>query len=110
MGLFDFLSDGLNIKREGVGNISLGLLVCIPTLIFALSSARAFLIALDTSGGFGDTILNGIMPALMVWIGRYFRKWDSQYSLPGGKLSLTLILFFSIASIGIEIVNLFHLI
>ena len=69
IGLFDFLGDGLNIKRKGRGAIALGFLVLIPSLIFAISFERIFIIALDISGGFGDTILNGIIPLLMLWIG-----------------------------------------
>ena len=69
IGLVDFLSDGLKIQRKGGGAIALGLLVLVPSLFFAISYERIFLIALDISGGFGDTILNGIIPLAMLWIG-----------------------------------------
>jgi tyrosine-specific transport protein len=69
IGLFDFLGDGLNISRKGKGAVALGLLVLIPSLIFAISFERIFIIALDVSGGFGDTILNGIIPLIMLWVG-----------------------------------------
>jgi tyrosine-specific transport protein len=69
IGLFDFLGDGLGISRKGKGAIALGLLVLIPSLIFAISFERIFIVALDISGGFGDTILNGIVPLIMLWIG-----------------------------------------
>ena len=96
LGLFDFLSDGLRIKEKGVGNLSLAILVVVPTLFFAIYFERAFLVALDTSGGYGDAILNGIMPALMIWVGRYHLKYKSNFKIPGGKpLLIFIVLFFS---------------
>lgn len=95
LGLFDFLSDGLKIKKKGMGKFILGTLIIVPSLTFALVYERAFLVALDTSGGFGDTILNGIMPALMVWMGRYYYKHKGQFSIPGGRpLLVTVIVFY----------------
>jgi len=69
MGLFDFLSDGLKIAKKGKGNILLGILVLLPSLLFAVSYERVFITALDLSGGFGDTILNGALPIIMFWVG-----------------------------------------
>ncbi len=98
LGLFDFLSDGLKIKNEGTGKVFLSLLIIIPTFIFATYFERIFLLALDTSGGFGDSILNGMMPALMVWIGRYKLKFPDEQRLPGGKaLLIAVMAFFSFA-------------
>lgn len=98
LGLFDFLSDGLKIRNEGKGKIFLSLLIIIPTFIFAAYFERIFLLALDTSGGFGDSILNGIMPVLMVWVGRYVLKFPDEHRIPGGKpLLVAVLLFFSSA-------------
>lgn len=73
MGLVDFLGDGLQIKRKGKGALILGLLALVPSLIFAISLEKIFIMALDISGGFGDTILNGILPVAMLLVGyRYF--------------------------------------
>jgi len=85
-GLFDFLSDGLNIPKKRFGILILGALIIIPTLFFAVSYERIFLVALDASGGFGDTLLCGIFPVLMVWIGRYrMMKEKGIYRVAGGK-------------------------
>jgi tyrosine-specific transport protein len=100
LGLFDFLSDGLKIRNEGKGKVILSLLIIIPTFIFAAYFERIFLLALDTSGGFGDSILNGIMPVLMVWVGRYVLKFPDEHRTPGGKPLLVIVLaFFSFALI-----------
>lgn len=70
LGLFDFLSDGLKIKEEGKGKALLALLIVIPTLFFATQFERIFYLALDATGGYGDAILNGLIPIMLVWIGR----------------------------------------
>lgn len=94
LGLFDFLSDGLKIKESGFGQVLLALLVAVPTLFFANYFERAFIVALDASGGFGDAILNGIIPCLMVWIGRYQLGYKGIEMVKGGKPVLFLILSF----------------
>lgn len=94
-GLFDFLADGLRIKKQGIGKIFLGVLIVVPTLIFATQFEQVFLKALDISGGFGDSILNGIIPVLMVWVGRYRLGLGGQL-VPGGKpLLIVVFCFFS---------------
>lgn len=100
LGLHDFLSDGLKIRNEGMGKVFLSLLIIIPTFIFAAYFERVFLLALDTSGGFGDSILNGIMPVLMVWVGRYVLKFPEEHRTPGGKpLLIAVLAFFGFALI-----------
>lgn len=102
LGLFDFLSDGLRIKNQGMGRVFLSLLIIIPTFIFAAYYERVFLIALDTSGGFGDSILNGIMPVIMVWVGRYIYKFPDEHRTFGGKSLLVLVLAFFLFSLILE--------
>ena len=103
LGLFDFLSDGLRIRNEGKGRVLLSLLIIIPTFIFAAYLERIFLLALDTSGGFGDSILNGIMPVLMVWVGRYILKFPEENRTPGGKPLLIAVLAFFCVALILEI-------
>ncbi|CUI17332.1 aromatic amino acid-specific transport protein [Candidatus Protochlamydia naegleriophila] len=102
LGLIDFLSDGLNIKKTGLGKAFLGFLIVVPTYIFAAYFERVFLVALDTSGGFGDSILNGIMPVLMVWVGRYYLKFPNENRVPGGKPLLLIVLAFFALSLVLE--------
>lgn len=51
LGLFDFLADGFHIKKQGLGNVVLGLLIVVPTFFFATYYERIFLVALDVTGG-----------------------------------------------------------
>jgi len=94
LGLFDFLSDGLKIPKKGFGSVYLALLIVIPSIVFATQFERIFLLALDTTGGYGDTILNGLFPVLMVWIGRYRLGYLGHTCVPGGKPVLVLIFCF----------------
>lgn len=110
LGLFDFLADGLKIKEKGWGNVALGLLVAVPTIFFALSMERVFLGALDTSGGIGDAILNGLFPALMVWVGRYRKELVSEFRVPGGRPLLFFVICYALFVFLIELLGKFGLI
>ena len=103
LGLFDFLSDGLKIPKKGRGKVVLALLIALPTLILATTVERIFLLALDTSGGFGDTILNGILPALMVWAGRYHQKRTGSFTVAGGKATLLVVIIAALIIIFYEL-------
>ena len=102
LGLFDFLADGFKISKKGKGKIILGLLIAGPTLLLATLVERIFLLALDITGAFGDTILNGILPALMVWIGRYVQKREGGFRVPGGKMPLIFVIAFALFVITYE--------
>lgn len=103
LGLFDFLADGLKVSRVGMGRVFLLLLIGIPTLFFASYYERAFIVALDSSGGYGDSILNGLMPALMVWVGRYHLGMAGAFRVGGGKILLGGVMAFFAMTLLVEI-------
>lgn len=103
LGLFDFLSDGLKLKKEGTHKIVLAVLIIVPTLFFATNYERAFIVALESSGGFGDSLLNGIIPILMVWVGRYSKKLPSNPLVPGGKFVLGMMFLFFVFTLFLEV-------
>lgn len=103
LGLFDFLADGLGIQKVGFGKAKLGLIIALPTLFFAIFFERAFLVAMDASGGYGDTLLNGIIPVLIVWVGRYHMNLPSKMGWLGSRPMLLLISLFFLISLGVEI-------
>lgn len=103
LGLYDFLSDLTKIRKRGWGKVVLGLLVILPTLYFTVIFPDAFLTALDITGGFGDSVLNGIFPVLMVWVGRYVIGYKSPWSVPGGRFQLIGLFVFSLVIIGSQI-------
>lgn len=93
LGLFDFLSDGLKIQEKGVGKVFLSLLIAIPTLFFATQFKRVFYLALDATGGYGDAVLNGMIPILLIWVGRYHLGMGGQKISILEKKTFLIILF-----------------
>lgn len=102
ISLLDFLADGLKIKKTSWGKIALFTLTFLPPFFFIITDPRAFLSALDYAGGFGVVILLGLLPALMVWAGRYYHRFNSVYTAPGGKPALLLAILFSLLVIAFE--------
>lgn len=109
LSLSDFLADGLKIKKTREGKLALCLLTFVPPLIFTMTDPRAFLSALEYAGAFGVIILLGLLPAFMVWSGRYRHGFYSTFRTPGGKIALISVIIFSLIVIGLEIANQFGL-
>ncbi len=106
LGLFDFLSDGLKIKKDFLGKAIIGLIIVLPTIIIATRFERVFMTAMDASGGIGDSILNGIIPVLMVWRGRYLLGYKGDFRVPGGKILLVGVGCFFIIALSIELLGI----
>jgi tyrosine-specific transport protein len=94
LGLLDFLADGLKIKKTLSGRCLLSIVIFLPPLIFAMINPCIFLNALHYAGGLGSALLLGLLPILMTWSGRYRLKLKSLYSLPGGRVTLSLLILF----------------
>lgn len=95
LSFLDFLADGLGIQKTPRGKVLLSFLVLAPPFLCALLYPTIFLMALNTAGGFGAVTLFGILPALMVWKGRYAQGWKQPQLVPGGKPLLLVIMAFS---------------
>jgi len=80
-GLYDFLADGLQWQKAGTKRLWLWMLVMLPSLTVALIYPRGFIGALEATGGYGDVILNGMIPILMIWMGIYVQKRSSESRL-----------------------------
>lgn len=78
LALLDFLADGLKIKKSANGRALLSLIIFIPPMLFAMSNPCLFLNAVHYGGGFGCALLLGLLPILMVWVGK--RKFESRFS------------------------------
>lgn len=96
LSFVDFLADGLHIKKDAKGKLLLCLLVIVIPLLFSLSYPKIFLVALSYAGGFGAVLLFGILPASMVWAGRYRKGIEGLRLLPGGKFALLVIIALSL--------------
>lgn len=105
LSLLDFLSDSLQIEKTPLKKLGLCALIFIPPVIISLINPTIFLRALGFAGGFGCALLLGLLPVLMVWVGRYYKGYPSLCrQLPGGKVVLSLIAFFVAFEVIIEII------
>jgi tyrosine-specific transport protein len=102
LAMLDFLADGLQSLRTGSSRAALSILVFMPPLFFAWNNPTLFITALEIAGGFGEAILNGLIPVMMVWVGRYYFNLESKKKLPGGRWSLLLIAFLTICMVILE--------
>lgn len=105
LGLFDFFADLFKVEKKGMGKIILGLLVVLPTLYITMAFPNTFLAALDISGGLGDSILNGILPVLMIWMGVYVIGYKKEFSFVSSKPLLALLFTGSVAIIASQILK-----
>lgn len=103
LSFVDFLSDGLKIKKTTLGRLLLIFLALTPPYLCALVYPDIFLSALNAAGGFGAVILFGILPALMVWRGRYIQHLGKKQLLPGGRIILTLLITFALAVMTLQL-------
>lgn len=106
LSFVDFLADGLSMTREARNSwnrLSLCLLVLGPPFVLALLYPQIFLKALNYAGGVGAVILFGILPAAMVWSGRYSKKISTHPLVPGGKWVLGIIILFSLGVVLMQL-------
>jgi tyrosine-specific transport protein len=102
LGLTDFLADGLKIPKKGLSKWALTLAVFIPPLFIAEANPKIFLSALNYAGGIGCALLLGLLPVVMVWVGRYQKGYRSHVQLRGGKAILVLLALFILFELFIE--------
>jgi tyrosine-specific transport protein len=105
LALFDFLSDGFGISKKGNGKLTVNLLIALPVLFFSIYFQRAFITALELTGGIGDSLISGLIPALMIWKGRYKLGKQSDYQVIGGKPLLVFICLFSLSILACEVLR-----
>lgn len=107
LGFVDFLADGFHVEKTPNVRKILCLAVFLPPFAITLIRPGIFLKALSLAGGFGAVALFGILPALMVWKGRYHFGFDSKGILPCGKTFLGFILACAFIIILIQFFLLF---
>ena len=104
MGLFDFLSDGLKMKQEGWRRLFLIGLVYLPPMAIAMVDPSIFFKALEYAGGIGCVLLLGLIPVMMVWMGRYVRRDMAQsMEVAGGRVLLAILVLFMLFEVGVTI-------
>lgn len=104
LSFVDFLADGLHIPKKRYGTLLLCFLVIGLPFLCSLIYPKIFINALQY-GGFAAVILFGLLPAAMVWVGRYKLKFTGHQIVPGGRFTLTLIILFSLFVMGLLILQ-----
>lgn len=103
LSLVHFLADGLKIEYKKQETLGLCVLALLPPLVLSLLYPQLFFKALNFAGGVCAVILFGILPAAMVWIGRYRKTNTGSYRMPGGKAPLILVFSFALFILFIQI-------
>lgn len=100
----DFLLDGLKLPKQGRSKAFICVLIFLSPLIISLFNPHLLLSALNLAGGIGVALLLGAMPILMVWAGRYYEGHSLMHQqLPGGKITLSILMAFVILELGIMV-------
>jgi tyrosine-specific transport protein len=106
LAFLDFLADGLKVKKEGIKKIALCLGIFVPPTVVALIYPGIFITALEYAGGISCALLFGLLPPVMVWVGRYLKKYEHQQrQLPGGKLVLSALMLFTFVELILQVMN-----
>lgn len=104
LAFVDFLADGLKVKKSGGGKLILCLAVFVPPLLISVANPGIFLSTLGFAGGISCAILFGLYPPLMVWVGRYKKGYTTGQQIPGGKIFLSILIFFIVIELGLELI------
>lgn len=107
LGLFDFLADGLKLKKSGYQGKSTLALTFLPPLAVVLFNPGVYLHALSYAG-VCCVILLLLLPVMMTWQGRKLNALTatkSQIMIPGGRFSLVVLGFIGIGLLIIAMMN-----
>ncbi len=95
LGLVHFLADGLKKHYSGKREpITLCMLALLPPLALELIYPQLFFKALNFAGGLCANLLFGLLPAVIVWMGRN-KAEPRSYRVFGGKPLLVLMMLIS---------------
>lgn len=101
--MVDFIGDGLKMGREGKSRGILTFLTFLPPFALTVWDPEIFVTAIGFAGGFGEAFLNGILPIVLVWIGRYRYQLAGERQLGGGKWLLAVLLACAVAVMAIQV-------
>lgn len=93
--LTDFLADGFGMEKKGKNGLFIHAATFLPPLTIVLFFPYAFIKALEYAGIY-CVILLILLPAWMVWSGRYRRSLKGDFKLRGGKVLLGMLMLFAL--------------
>lgn len=98
LAMTDFLADGFQMEKKGFKKGFIHVATFGPPLTVVLFFPNAFIKALEYAGIY-CLVLQILLPAWMVWHGRYHRGISKGFRVPGGKALLVFLLIFALAAI-----------
>ncbi|NKB46710.1 MAG: tryptophan/tyrosine permease [Legionellales bacterium] len=103
--LFDFLADGLQMRKTGTHGFLLLLITFVPALGLVIFLPSIFIEAL-TYAGIACVILLLVLPIIMAWSGRYVTRISTgEYQVWGGK---PLLISLSIVAVILVLFGIFE--
>lgn len=113
LSLMDFLADYFHLsfafqaKQSKRGKTLLCILTLGPAMLFSSTmGTRIFYDALDYGGAFGVVLLLGVLPVLMVWVGRANKILPAKFKVWGGRRLLLLVLLLSLFVTAVRIAEM----
>ena len=105
LGLFDFLADGLKLKKSGLQGKYTLILTFLPPLAVVLLNPGIYLHALSYAG-VCCVILLLLLPTVMTWQGRKLESATTSTArmVPGGNLALITLGMISLVLLGIALI------
>jgi tyrosine-specific transport protein len=107
LSLANFLKDGFKIKENKKGNLLVILLTFVPPLLFQMFYPRGFILALMWAGVI-VAVLHGILPAVMVHVGRKQKRDNVLYRVNCGNFALFCVILVSLSVILLEVWEKFN--
>ncbi|AFY35241.1 amino acid permease [Calothrix sp. PCC 7507] len=108
-GLLDFFQEiSLLTQSKSSRRLPLYSIILLPSMSFGALNPSIFFTALDYAGTFSVSILGGIIPALMTWKQREQQQLSNginQPFVPGGKLTLIMMIGVALTTIVKEILS-----
>lgn len=108
LGLIDFLKDGLSLPKTQKSSQLLFIAVFAPTTLFAMFNPGIFLKALTYAGGLGCALLLGLLPVILVWIGRYHKKLEGMRLFPFGRIVMSFMIAFVLLQLYFTVIVLLN--
>ncbi len=109
-GLLDFFKGISNVApNEPSLRLPLYSLILFPPMSLSALNPSIFFTALDYAGTFSISVLAGIIPALMAWKQRSQQEHSNMPLVPGGKVTLTVMIGVATAVIVKQILSMYRL-
>ncbi len=109
-GLLDFFQEIFFVTQgQFSSRLPLYSMILLPPMSFGAMNPHIFFTALDYAGTFSISVLGGIIPALMTWKQRQGQENANrihQPLVPGGKVTLIVMIGIALAIIGKQILSM----